>query len=235
LRRDSRAQLIFPPVWFSTKSQDQFNVEGIMSIFATSRKIVTLALPCFLLGAPALADPPPLTEQGSSVPAGLNLQSVSLPRAIGIIETKTGGKVMDIQVGSNAGRPYYNAIVVMAGKVGTVQISGRTGAASGMRDEDFTVSNLNWHERADVSSFMKATVPLATAVKSVEQDAGGATAINAGLAKALSASNSVIAYNVEVVSNGQARRVAVDANSGQVIADPGALGLGDRDPGQFLQ
>src|ERR1700758_4527051 len=31
----------------------------------------------------------------------------------------------------------------------------------------------------------------------------------------------VLAYNIEVVKNGQAHRVAVDAGTGRVIADPG--------------
>jgi uncharacterized membrane protein YkoI len=204
-----------------------------MSIFALSRNIVALALPSFLLSVSALADPPQLTEHATAI-QGLNLQSVSLPRAIGIIETKTGGKVMDIQVSSAGGQTVYDAVVVKPGKVGNARLSGRTGAVSAMQDADFSVSNLNWHDRADVSSFSKATVPLATAVKTVEQSAGGATAVNAGLAKPLSANNSVLAYNIEVVKDGRANRVAIDANTGEVIADPGALGLGDRDPGQFL-
>jgi len=204
-----------------------------MSSFATSRKFVGLALPWFLLGVPALADPPQLTEHAESAAAvqGLNLQSGSLPRAIAIIETKTGGKVMDIQVANNGGQPVYDAVVVKPGKVGTARISGRTGAT--IQDADFSASSLNWHDRADVKSFAKATVPLATAIKTVEQNAG-ATAVNAGLAKPLSAGNSVLAYNIEVVKDGRANRVAIDANTGEVIADPGALGLGDRDPGQFL-
>jgi uncharacterized membrane protein YkoI len=211
------------------------NFEGIMSIFAISRNITALALPWFLLSVPALADPP-LTEQAQSMASlqGLSLTSVSLPRAIGVVEAKTGGKVMDIVVASHDGKPYYDAVVVKQGKVGTVQVSGKAGTVATLPDDQFTVGNLNWHDRADVSSFTKATVPLAAAIKNLEQQ-GSATAINAGLAKPLSPGNSVLAYNIEIVSNGQARRVAVDANTGEVIADPGALGLGDRDPGQFLQ
>jgi len=44
----------------------------------------------------------------------------------------------------------------------------------------------------------------------------------------------VLAYNIEVLKDGRAERIAVDANSDEVIADPGAMGLGDLDPGDFL-
>jgi hypothetical protein len=43
-----------------------------------------------------------------------------------------------------------------------------------------------------------------------------------------------LAYNIEVVKDGRVERIAVDATTDEVIADPGALGLSDRDPADFL-
>ncbi len=190
--------------------------------------------PCLLLGGTALAAPQllehrePLSELGN-----LNPASASLPHAIATIEAKTGGKVMDIRFEADGGQPIYDAVVVTPDKTGIARIYVRTGAVTGIRDDEFSMQSLKWEKTRDVTSFDKATLPLSTAIETVEQ-AAGAPAINAGLAKPLTPDNDVLAYNVEIAKNGEVERVAVDASTGEIIADPGALGLGDRDPSWFL-
>jgi hypothetical protein len=44
----------------------------------------------------------------------------------------------------------------------------------------------------------------------------------------------VLAYNVEYASNGTLHTLAIDAMTGEVIANPDALGLSEADPVNFL-
>ena len=207
-----------------------------MAIVTLSKHLFSAVVfaPYLLLGGTALAAPP-FTEHREPLSAlgNLNPASASLPHAIAAIEAKAGGKVMDIQFESDGGQPAYDAVVVAADKVGVARLYVRTGVVSETGADAFSIQSLKWEKRRDVTSFEKATTPLSTAIETVER-AAGASAINAGLAKPLTPNNDVLAYNVEIVKDGQVLRVAVDASTGEVIADPGAMGLGDRDPGQFL-
>jgi uncharacterized membrane protein YkoI len=195
----------------------------------------TLASTCALfagtaLAAPQLTDNPtePMSALGS-----LDAASVSLPHAIAALETKTGGKVMDIRYESDSGQPVYDAVVVTPHEVGVARIYGETGKPSGMPDDEFSIGSLDWKQRNDVTSFEKATVPLSTAIENVEQLSGGHV-VDAGLAKPLTPDSDVLAYNVEYTSDGTLHTLAIDATTGEVIANPGALGLSEADPSDFL-
>ena len=179
---------------------------------------------------------PQLTEHWEPLTAikNLDVTATSLPKAITAIETKTRGKVMNIRLESDgSGTPVYDAVVVTPSAVGVARFYTRTGKVSGIGDDKTSDQRLKWEQLGDVKSFGKATTPLSKAITTVEQIAG-APAINAGLAKRLTPSDDVLAYNIEVLKDGRTERIAVDANSDEVIADPGALGLGDIDPGDFL-
>jgi uncharacterized membrane protein YkoI len=181
------------------------------------------------LAAPRLTDDP--TEAMSAL-GNLDTVSVSLPHAIAAIETKTGGRVMDIRYEGDSGQPVYDAVVVTPHDVGVARIYGETGTPSGIADE-FSIASLDWKQRSDVTSFNKATVPLSAAIENVEQLSGGHV-VDAGLAKPLTPDNDVLAYNVEYAMNGTLHTVAIDATTGEVIADPDALGLSEADPSDFL-
>jgi uncharacterized membrane protein YkoI len=179
---------------------------------------------------------PQLTEHWEPLSAigNLNVAATSLPKAITAIEAKTHGKVMNIRFEDDGkGAPIYDAVVVTPHAVGLARLYARTGEVSGIGDDKTSDSRLKWEQLGDVKSFAKATTSLSKAIAIAEQ-AAGAPAINGGLAKRLTGNNDVLAYNIEVLKDGRAARIAVDANSNEVIADPGALGLGDLDPGDFL-
>jgi uncharacterized membrane protein YkoI len=194
-----------------------------------------IVVPCLLIAGPSLAAPQ-LTEHWEPLSAigNLNVAATSLPKAITTIEAKTHGKVMNIRFEDDGkGTPIYDAVVVTPHAVGLARFYARTGEVSGIGDDKTSDSRLKWEQLGDVKSFAKATTSLSKAIATAEQ-AAGAPAINAGLAKRLTANNDVLAYNIEVLKDGRAERIAVDANSDEVIADPGAMGLGDLDPGDFL-
>jgi uncharacterized membrane protein YkoI len=124
-------------------------------------------------------------------------------------------------------------VVVTPGNVGTAQLDARTGNVSGFDHDQVSDQSFDWEHQRDLTSFAKATTPLSTAIATVEQLAG-TPAVNAGLATPLTPDNDVLAYNIEIVKDGRVERVAVDATTDQVIADPSAIGLSDRDPSDFL-
>jgi uncharacterized membrane protein YkoI len=193
-----------------------------------------IAAPTLLLAGTALAAPQllehlePMTALGNLAPS-----SVSLPTAISTIEAKTGGKVMDIRFVDAGGAPVYEAVVVTPDKVGLARLDTQTGVLSGLDHDQVSDQSYDWEHQRDLRSFAKATTPLSTAIETVEQVAG-VPAVNAGLAAPLTPDNDVLAYNIEVVKDGRVERIAVDATTNEVIADPNALGLSDRDPSDFL-
>jgi uncharacterized membrane protein YkoI len=193
-----------------------------------------IAAPSLLLAGTALAAPQllehrePMSAMGNLAPS-----SASLPTAISTIEAKTGGKVMDIRFADAGGAPVYEAIVVTPDKVGLARLDTETGVLSGFDHDQVSDQSFDRDHQRDLSSFAKATTPLSTAIETAEQFAG-TPAVNAGLAAPLTPDNDVLAYNIEVVKNGRVEQIAVDATTDQVIADPSALGLSDRDPAEFL-
>ena len=204
---------------------------------ATVRKTLlgaALVAPAMLLAGTALAGPK-LLEHGEALSAFGNLDTsvVSLPDAITKIEAETGGKVMDIRFADAGGTPAYDATVVTPGHVGEALLNARTGDIEGFDHDQVSNQSYDFEHQRDLRSFAKATVPLSKAIETVEQVAG-AHAVNAGLGTSLTPDNDVLAYNVEIVRDGRVERVAVDATTDQVIADPSALGLSDRDPSDFL-
>ncbi len=177
-----------------------------------------------LLFAGATFAAPQLAEPGTgslSAPENLSTSSISLPHAIGVIEAKTGGKVTDIHFQGGGGQPIYDAVVVTARDLGVARIYVRR------HNDEFSYGSLRSVEREDVKSLDKATVPLASAIQTVEQLSSG-RAINAGLAKTVD--DNVLAYNIEYAKDGSVHAMAIDARNGEVIADPGALGLNDLMP-----
>jgi uncharacterized membrane protein YkoI len=193
-----------------------------------------IVAPTMLLAGTALAAPQLLEHREPlSAMGNLDPSSASLPTAIATIEAKTGGKVMNIRFVDAGGAPVYEAVVVTPDNVGLARLDVQTGVLSGFDHDQVSDQSFDWEHQRDLNSFAKATTPLSTAIETVEQLAG-TTAVNAGLATPLTPDNDVLAYNIEVVKNGRVERIAVDATTDEVIADPSALGLSDRDPAEFL-
>jgi hypothetical protein len=71
-------------------------------------------------------------------------------------------------------------------------------------------------------SIYATKLPLADAIGMAERKAKE-PAVGAGLAKPLSGSNAVLAYNVEVMKGQKRERIALDAITGAPIANPDQL------------
>jgi uncharacterized membrane protein YkoI len=206
----------------------------LITTFRKNLLRAVIVAPSMLLAGTAFAAPL-LLEHSEPLSALGNPDAVtiSLPDAIAAIEAKTGGKVMNIRFTDAGGAPVYEAVVLTPGNVGTARLDARTGGVSGFDHNQVSDQSYDWEHQRDLRSFAKATTPLSTAIETVQQLAG-TPAVNAGLAAPLTPDNDVLAYNIEIVKDGRVERVAVDATTDQVIADPSAMGLSDRDPSEFM-
>jgi uncharacterized membrane protein YkoI len=147
----------------------------------------------------------------------------SLAGMIGAIERTTGGRVIEIRLTNADAMPGFHAVVARGGRVIFVRIAGQADAVEldGSSVPDWM---LHWRDRTDVKLAEEAKVSLADAIRTAEQNAEGAPAVAAGIAPTASNPTSdVQAYNVLVDRHGAVQRVAVDDETGDVIANPRAL------------
>ena len=83
---------------------------------------------------------------------------------------------------------------------------------------------LDWRSRRNMTLVQNARVPLATAIRTASHSMRGAPAAAAGISHGAShATTRVHAYNVALVQGGGLHRVAVNSDTGNVIANPTAL------------
>jgi uncharacterized membrane protein YkoI len=138
------------------------------------------------------------------------------------LERATGGKVLEIRLVDEKGEERFESVVAKDDQLIYMGVNLVTDNVTEISVKQLPEWMLNWRLTAYMKSIEKAKVPLAEAVARAEE-ATGAPAIGAGLAKPLSGTNSVLAYNVEVLKNGKRGRVAIDASNGARIANPEAL------------
>jgi uncharacterized membrane protein YkoI len=146
----------------------------------------------------------------------------TLTHMIQQIEATSGGRVVAIHYTTRGGEPGFRTVVAKDGGVTfvTASLDGQTQEMSSAPVPD---RMLKWKARSDVSHALQATVPLADAIRTAE-DEGEGQAVAAGIAS--SASNptaDVQAYNVLINHDGYVHRIAVDIRTGQVIQNPRAL------------
>jgi hypothetical protein len=182
------------------------------------KSFLTLAAAIALMAGAALA-------QSDTKPAARDpwagQANTSLTDAIAVVEHATNGKILEIRFLHGPGKG-YEAVVAKKDAIINVRENPLTSDVTVIEAEAVPVWMADWKLRQDVKSIEKAKVPLADGVRTAENSAR-APAIDAGIAKPLSADNAVLAYNVEVDKNGKPVRVVVDATTGQIIADPEPL------------
>ncbi len=177
---------------------------------------------CGWMAAASLTTAPAVLASPQTT-AAYNSDNEPLAAAVAAIEQKTGGRVAEIRYHDRNGRGVYDAEVIVGNALSQSRVDARTGKVIAFERHETPAWMLDWESRADIKSLAKATVPLPQAILTAEKASNGAVATDAGLAKPLTAGNSVLAYNVEVVRDGSPRRIAVDANTDEVIADPNML------------
>lgn len=173
---------------------------------------------------PALAQSVAMAAHPDINLTGFNGDAGTLPNAIARIESASGGKVVEIRYNNVAGTPGYDVVLARGPQVSFVRVSKPGGGMVELSGASKPEWMLQWSARTDVGLVSTAKVPMAEAIRTAEGAMGGAPAVAAGMAQSAAGANtSVKAYNVAILKDGQERRVAVDSESGAVIANPSML------------
>jgi len=173
--------------------------------------------------APALAQNVGLKDHPELNLAGFSGDPTALPKAVHNIETLTSGRVVEIRYDNVQGVPGYDVVVAHGPNV-KFQRFTRPGSGPVELSEATTPAwMLNYRTQKNVSLASNAKIRLADAIHTASASMGGAPAVAAGIAHGAAKQSHVHAYNVLLVRNGKQQRVAVNSDSGNVIANPQAL------------
>lgn len=155
---------------------------------------------------------------------GFTGDATALPKAVTNIETLSGGRVVEIRYNSVDGVPGYDVVVAQGPQVRFLRFSRQGGAPLELTETTTPAWMLDWKGEKNVSLGQNAKVRLADAIRTAEATKNGDPAVAAGIARSAADPNSdVHAYNVSILTGGRQQRVAVDSQTGSVIANPAAL------------
>jgi uncharacterized membrane protein YkoI len=146
----------------------------------------------------------------------------SLAKAVGALEASTGGKVLEIRFVDEVGHERFESVVAKRNAIIYMSVNPVNEDVTEIAIKELPAWMLDWKLTGYVKSIGKANVPLTKAIADAEAMAR-APAIGAGLAKPLSGTNQVLAYNIELLTDGKRQRIAIDATNGAKIANPEAL------------
>jgi hypothetical protein len=162
---------------------------------------------------------------------GFSGDANALPTAVSKIEAQPQGfRVAAIAYNNPTGTPGYGVVLVQPQgqgqdpKVRLMRLERPEGQAVEIKEATPPAWMTNWRiqKRADIVATSK--VSLADAIRTAEASKQGAPAVVAGIARSASNPTSdVHAYMVGILKNGELQKVAVDSETGLVIANPEAL------------
>jgi uncharacterized membrane protein YkoI len=160
----------------------------------------------------------PAMSQGT----GPGLHEGSLRQAVQALEQGTGGKVLEIRLSDEPGEVSFDAVIAKGEHLLDMHVASVNDTVTSI-----DVAQLpEWMVGRKLTEYMRsiyqAKLPLANAIGIAEFKAKE-PAVGAGLAKPLSGSNAVLAYNVEVMKGQKRERIALDAITGAPIANPDQL------------
>jgi uncharacterized membrane protein YkoI len=151
-----------------------------------------------------------------------DITDTSLTKAVAALEDATGGKVLEIRFVDEVGHERFESVVAKPEEVIYMAVNLLNEDVTKIAIKQVPAWMLDWKLTAYVKSIEKASVPLTKAIAQAEAMAR-APAIGAGLAKPLSGTNQVLAYNIELLAHGKRTRIAIDATTGLKIANPDEL------------
>jgi uncharacterized membrane protein YkoI len=154
--------------------------------------------------------------------ADTGLHEGALSQAVQALEHSTGGKVLEIRLADEPGEISFDAVIAKGEELLDMHVAAVNDAVTSIDIAQLPEWMVGRKLTAYMRSVNKAKVPLADAIGVAERKAK-APAVGAGLATPLSASNAVLAYNVEVMKGQKRERIALDATTGAPIANPGQL------------
>jgi hypothetical protein len=159
---------------------------------------------------------PPAISRGTDP----GLHEGSLRQAV--LEHGTGGKVLEIRLSDEPGEISFDAVIAKGEDLLDLHIAGVNDTVTSIDIAQLPEWMVGRKLTEYMRSIYKAKLPLADAIGMAERKAKE-PAVGAGLAKPLSGSNAVLAYNVEVMKGQKRERIALDAITGAPIANPDQL------------
>jgi uncharacterized membrane protein YkoI len=150
------------------------------------------------------------------------LHEGSLRQAVQALEHGTGGKVLEIRLSDEPGEISFDAVIAKGEDLLDMHIAGVNDTVTSIEIAQLPEWMVGRKLTEYMRSIYKAKLPLADAIGMAERKAKE-PAVGAGLAKPLSGSNAVLAYNVEVMKGQKRERIALDAITGAPIANPDQL------------
>jgi hypothetical protein len=131
------------------------------------------------------------------------LHEGSLRHAVQALEHGTGGKVLEIRLSDEPGEISFDAVIAKGEDLLDMHIAGVNATVTSIDIAQLPEWMVGRKLTEYMRSIYKAKLPLADAIGMAERKAKE-PAVGAGLAKPLSGSNAVLAYNVELM-RGQKR------------------------------
>jgi hypothetical protein len=132
------------------------------------------------------------------------LHEGSLRQAVQALEHATGGKVLEIRLSDEPGEISFDAVIAKGKDLLDMHIAGFNDTVTSIDIAQLPAWMVGRKLTEYMSSIHKAKLPLADAIGMAERKAKE-PAVGAALAKPLSGSNAVLAYNVEVMRATKAR------------------------------
>jgi uncharacterized membrane protein YkoI len=148
----------------------------------------------------------------------------ALPNAVSVIEKRSGGRVAEIRFDNIAGVPGYDVALAQHDHMRFQRYTVATQRVIALTESKTPAWMLDWRSKKNMDIVLNAKVPLADAIRTASNSMRGAPAAAAGISHGAAIQRgNVHAYNVAVVQNGSLRRVAVNSDTGNVIANPEVL------------
>jgi len=176
------------------------------------------------IGTPILAQTLKVNPNLTIDVTGFSGDANALPNAASNVEAHSGARVAAIAYNNPTGTPGYGVILVQGLNVRLMRLEKPDGEAVEIREASPPAWMSSWRNQRRAAIADRAKVSLADAIRTAEASENGAPAVVAGIARSASNPTSdVHAYMVGLLKNGKLRSVAVDSETGNVIANPEAL------------
>jgi hypothetical protein len=155
---------------------------------------------------------------------GFSGDADSLPSAVSAIEKLSGGRVAEIRFDNVDGVPGFDVALAQGNHIRFQRYTRPSNRLITISESKTPKWMLDWRGQRNMTLVQNAKVPLADAIRTASGSMRGAPAAAAGISHgAANANTRVHAYNIALVQNGALHRVAVNSDTGNVIANPTAL------------
>lgn len=191
------------------------------------RRLAKFAFAVAFAGSPLTLAAQPVAQPSGPIGdvSAFRGSASTLPHIISRVEQTNPGRVIEIRFDDSGGTPRFDVALFDHGQVTFLQLADENGSLTPIADSSQPTWMMHWRKADAARIAAHAPVSLAAAIQTAEGANDALPAVAAGVAIAsTSPSTDVHAYNVLLLRrDGTTMRVAVDSDTGQIIANPSAL------------